>query len=668
MAQPLNEYTVNGKQIFNLFGIGNPDAVPPVPLTPLITTVIDPTGFDTNGSAETWANTHTTITRTKSVNSLSNPQILAVEKAILVCNNNTVPTASIGIEADNSGGIGTYFGMNLYNNNSTDFGITSTFPYQGSVVFDQEGVGSTTTTTAIKQGLITITDPTVPLVTSFNATTLTSGATSATWADIISGSAGSNTLQEVLTAGNVATLPVASFGINNSITNLSTNVFSGSVDCEFDDGITAQLTSYSYNSVGSSGSLSVSSTGDLTLSGNNLVASPDNLKLLNPTVGNTTTPSLILENTSLTAGTTNGVPSIETDKSGRNGANNDLISTFVNYAKNYAGVKTLFTKIESNIRNTALGNDDGSIGIFATLNGVMTEFFRFNGSDGENNSFVPLDMNNQVIKTSTGKLEMNGTASTGSGQVVLTPKATSNVNVNGDLLMTTDKTITLNDSSPNAVQTVIGNGKVLVNDVTNSLSTFQDQSTFGIQNGTPTTTLYDISGFACNDNSIQCNSSNGFYMNYGSAVNYTQLDLDTFEMYNTGGTLIDQITMGNNGTGNPVFNLLSTDNTNPSPLLKQAGISNQSIGFTYTDVSTGGSTNLQLTNNTGGQGQLSYTNAIDPSQLLSISSNCTIEISTTQDLQLTGTALQSVTSSGSASQYLRIKLNGTFYKIALDND
>jgi len=157
-------------------------------------------------------------------------------------------------------------------------------------------------------------------------------------------------------------------------------------------------------------------------------------------------------------------------------------------------------------------------------------------------------------------------------------------------------------------------------------------------------------------------------MNYGSAVNYTQLDLDTFEMYNTGGTLIDQITMGNNGTGNPVFNLLSTDNTNPSPLLKQAGISNQSIGFTYTDVSTGGSTNLQLTNNTGGQGQLSYTNAIDPSQLLSISSNCTIEISTTQDLQLTGTALQSVTSSGSASQYLRIKLNGTFYKIALDND
>ena len=476
------------------------------------------------------------------------------------------------------------------------------------------------------------------------------------------------TFQQVLTAGNSATLPVASFGLNNSTTNLSTNTFAGSVDCEFDDGITAQLTSYTYNGAGSSGSYALSSTGDLTLSGDNLTASSNNLTLRNPTVGNTTTPSLILENTSLTAGTTNGVPSIETDKSGRNGANNDLISTTLNYAKNYAGVKTLFTKIESNIRNTALGNDDGSIGIFATLNGVMTEFFRFNGADGENNSFVPLDMNNQVIKTSTGKLEMNGTASTGSGQVVLTPKSTSNVNVNGDLLMTTDKTITLNDSSPNAVQTVIGDGKVLVNDVTNSLTTFQDQSTFGIQDGTPTTTLYSINGFTCNNNSIQCNSSNGFYMNYGSLTNYTQLDLDTLEMFNTNGTFVDQIFFQNNGVGNPVFNLLTTDNTNPSPLIQFAGISNQGMNITYNDVGTGGNTDLQLKNNTGGSGQLSYTNAIDPTQLLSISSNCTIELSTTQDLKLTGTNLQSVTSTGPASQYLRINLNGTFYKIALDND
>jgi len=587
-----NEFYTDGLQIITTTdGIG----------TITSSTQLGSLSYTTGVLSSTWADTHTTITRTKALNSLSNPQILAVEKAVLVCNNNTVPTASIGIEADNSGGIGTYYGMNLFNNNNTDFGVTSTMPYQGSVIFDQEGSGATTTTTAIKQGLITITDPTVPLVTSFNATTLTSGASSRTWADIITNTGSSNTLQQVLVNGNTATGSTASISLANS------------------------------------------GVGYLT-------------------------PQLKLENTNATAGTTTGVPSIETYKSGRNGANNDLISTTLNYAKNYAGVKTLFSKIESNIRNTALGNDDGSIGIFAMLNGVLSEFFRFNGADGENNSFYPVDMNNQLIKTSTGKLELSGVSSTGSGQVVLTPKSTSNVNVNGNLLMSTDKTITLNDSSPNVVQTVIGDGKVLVNDVTNGLTTFQDQSTFGIQNSAPTTTLYSINGFACNDNSIQCNSSNGFYMNYGSAVNYTQLDLDTFEMYNSGGALIDQIAMMNNGTGNPVFNILSTDNTNPSPLLSFTGISNQGMGITYNDVGTGLGTQLQLINNTGGQGQLSYTNSIDTTQLLSISSNCTIELSTGQDLQLTGGALQSGTSSGSASQYLRIKLNGTYYKIALDND
>ena len=157
-------------------------------------------------------------------------------------------------------------------------------------------------------------------------------------------------------------------------------------------------------------------------------------------------------------------------------------------------------------------------------------------------------------------------------------------------------------------------------------------------------------------------------MNYGSPLNYTQLDLDTFEMYNSGGTLIDQIAMINNGAGNPVFNILSTDNTNPSPLLKQAGISNQQLNLTYSDVGAGTNTQLQLTNNTGGSGQLSYTNGIDTSQSLIISSNCSIDIQTSQDLKLTGAALQAVTSGGSASQYLRINLNGTYYKIALDND
>jgi len=745
-AQPLNEYIVNGKQIFNLFEIGNPDAVPPVPLTPLITTIIDPTGFDTNGAVETWANTHATVTRTKALNSLSNPQVIAVQKAILVCNNNTVPTASIGIEADNSGGVGTYYGMNLFNDTNMDFGITSTFPYSGSVVFDEEG-GTNTTQTAIKQGTISLTDTATPLTTSFSPTTLTSGASSATWADIISGSAGDNTLQEVLTAGNSATnlniILNHSSGASMLLSPVSTNIgalenftpvvptttaqsainigaSSGNVGntifvqdtsvpqllqtygqiitvgdkvndpfnlkpevqlfSQFTDTMGTQTTETKYQLSGithqsispytivSPANVGITAN-NVILTSNNLTSTTDTLTVKGLTSGYTSSPNIIVENALASAGNTTGVPSTKYYKSGRTTVLNDVIMSQQFNAKNYANVEKTYGKIECSITGaSAITGDDGALDFYTLINGVNQNVLRLNGADNENNTFRPFDLNGNALKTSVTNLEINSTSSTGTGQIILTPKATSNVNVNGDLLMTTDKTITLNDSSPNAVQTVIGNGQVLINDVTNGLTTFQDQSTFGIQNGTPTTTLYSINGFACNDNSIQCNSANGFYMNYGSPTNFTQLDLDTFEMYNTGGTLIDQITMGNNGTGNPVFNILSTDNTNPSPLLRQTGISNQSIGFTYTDVGAGTGTNLQLTDNTGGSGQLNYTNTIDPTQTLTISSNCTIELSTTQDLQLTGVNLQAVTSSGPASQYFRIKLNGTFYKIALDND
>jgi hypothetical protein len=123
------------------------------------------------------------------------------------------------------------------------------------------------------------------------------------------------------------------------------------------------------------------------------------------------------------------VPLVEYYKSGRNGVATDIIASQDFYSRNYAGVKTLFAKMEASIRNTALSNDDGAIGMFATLNGVLSEFFRFNGADGENNSFYPIDMNNQAIKTSTGSLALSATSSTGTGQITLAPKTGSNLTI-----------------------------------------------------------------------------------------------------------------------------------------------------------------------------------------------------------------------------------------------
>jgi len=55
----------------------------------------------------------------------------------------------------------------------------------------------------------------------------------------------------------------------------------------------------------------------------------------------------------------------------------------------------------------------------------------------------------------------------------------------------------------------------------------------------------------------------------------------------------------------------------------------------------------------------------------SIFSDTNIELApntTTGDLVLTGTHLQSGTSGGNSGQHLRIKFNGVYYKIALQND
>jgi hypothetical protein len=190
--------------------------------TLLNTLTLNDVGYEINEVSSSWVDTHTTVFNTRALRTppLSNPQILAVEKAVLVLNDNITPTASIGIEADKSGDIGTYFGMNLYNDNDKDFTITSTFPYNGSVVFNEEG-GSNTTTTSIKQGLINLTDASTPFTTTFTPTKLTSGTSSMTWVDVIAGSGSVGTLNAVLTNGNVATGSSASITLQDDTDSLN---------------------------------------------------------------------------------------------------------------------------------------------------------------------------------------------------------------------------------------------------------------------------------------------------------------------------------------------------------------------------------------------------------------------------------------------------------------
>jgi hypothetical protein len=491
----------------------------------------------------TWENVVQKILNLSAVKTNIQPNELVINDTIIIDNDDIAPTEIIVQQAGTNGAVGSLFGLSYDSATNQDFVIQTDGLNSGGVLFKQFGVGATTTQTKITNGTITINDTdianpetaviqhnsfvinTAPTSTNQSLTTILGGQAivqninttdpdpnlhtiynteispativlyqqtqlspqiskqtilnseqityaengsiigTKTWANIVAG--GSQTYDQVLNTGNTATDKTAVITGTGGIGTTTSSTNKGSFSIIETDGsvinqtsllystgltITDQtnaLTSY-FRSIGayfSNISATIYSTltnGALTfvgspvsnssLSASSLVFIDTNagassaslqstsLSIQSPLTGYTSNPYIQLINLNATAGATTGVPSVEYFKSGRNAVATDVIASNNFYANNYAGTKTQFAKIEASVRNTASGNDDGSIGMFATLNGVLSEFFRVNGADGENNSFYPIDMNNQAIKSSTGNLTLSATASTGNGDITLGAK------------------------------------------------------------------------------------------------------------------------------------------------------------------------------------------------------------------------------------------------------
>jgi hypothetical protein len=140
-------------------------------------------------------------------------------------------------------------------------------------------------------------------------------------------------------------------------------------------------------------------------------------------VGYTTQPQFTLNNTNTTAGNTTGVPSVHYYKQGRNSVAGDVIGSDHYYANNQSSTKTEYARLEASVRGTGVGNDDGCMGFYFMTNGVLNEVFRMNGADNENNTFRPIDMNGQDLKTSSGNMGISASSSSGTGTITITPKS-----------------------------------------------------------------------------------------------------------------------------------------------------------------------------------------------------------------------------------------------------
>jgi hypothetical protein len=170
-----------------------------------------------------------------------------------------------------------------------------------------------------------------------------------------------------------------------------------------------------------------------------------------PLIGYTSNYNLRMVNVNASVGNTTGVPSVEVYKSGRNVVTNDVIYSQQFYAKNYLGIKTQFGKIESVVTSSsAPTGDDGALDFYTCVNGTSSLVMRLNGADNENNSFRPLDMNGNNIRTSTGNLTIDTSGSSGPGILTLSALQSVNINSGGGssiALNTSGGNFTLNTST-----------------------------------------------------------------------------------------------------------------------------------------------------------------------------------------------------------------------------
>ena len=190
----------------------------------------------------------------------------------------------------------------------------------------------------------------------------------------------------------------------------------------------------------------------------------------NKGAGYTLNPQLTLTNSNTTAGNTTGVPSVELFKSGRNGATNDVVSALNFFARDGAGAKQFFGGIETTITSAGGGGGvDGALDFYSCVNGSggiggKSLVFRMNGADNENNSFRPLDMNGQTIRTSTGNLTIEASTSTGVGDIIVASKGSTIISSLGTASITTNTgNITFSSAASSGTGDITASAKGKIN-------------------------------------------------------------------------------------------------------------------------------------------------------------------------------------------------------------
>jgi hypothetical protein len=450
------------------------------------------------------------------------------------------------------------------------------------------------------------------------------------------------------------------------------------------------------------------------------------------TAGGSADPILALNNTNATAGNLNGVPLVEYYKSGRNVGAGDVIASQRFQANNYLGTKRLFGRMDCVATSSSGGaGDDGALDFYTCIDGSSNLVFRMNGADNENNSFRPLDLNGNNLKTSSGNMTIETSASTGTGNITIAGKsggitnitattigitassiltmsatgagayisATANDDItltstNGDVSMTAGTGISLSTASATGTGQIVLSPKTSSNVLVNGI--IKQEWT----NGTDTSTiLYENDGPSLNsaiNMNYQTPSGNmgTSIQNIPSIQRIQQTDGINNKSYESSPSRVflgegssRQLKIENSViSGENRVELFKNDG---GGIVAQTGMVNQTNSqlLFLTQTLSGGATSKTIQLQNTASGALIYDNTDDNNGFTMVSNNTNLTLQTSSitsgqgdiiiapsqngsangQLIFTGASLQDTTSTGSSGQYLKIVLNGVSYKIALDN-
>jgi hypothetical protein len=166
---------------------------------------------------------------------------------------------------------------------------------------------------------------------------------------------------------------------------------------------------------------------DVLDAGNSATGANAKISLTDSGAGGLANPQLTLTNSNATINT---IPTIELNKTGRKLTAGESVGSISMYGLDDGTQKTEWGRIQIKAENVASGNEDGTLSIFNAVNGASLEVFNFNGGQNENNTFRPLDMNGNALRSNTGNLVLEATNSVGTGNINLTAKTGAVINLN----------------------------------------------------------------------------------------------------------------------------------------------------------------------------------------------------------------------------------------------